>query len=832
MYTARHKGNGKQFAIKVMDRVKIKPASIVREYTVLESLGEHPSVVGYFGTYKTKTTVSFVLEHMQGGELFERLIAEGAFEESQARFTFQKVAQGLAYLHKTGIIHRDLKPENLLLKTALPDDAKIADFGLSQLIKPGERLLKVCGTWAYAAPEMSSSKKPGYSTRFDTWSFGVILYVALSGSHPFDPQGGLPVAKIKANARAARFSFDQPEWSTISDVAKDFIRRLIVKDQRKRLSSKQMLKHPWLKNVPEPTTRYRLTEDGEKIVERIRAAGSSEYDSSATPSDFEDIEPPKKPGKGKASKPQGRKDTSNTADPFGPSGGGTADTLGGGSGLGTVPGYGAVPASQTNGRHTGTISADSHTLSPRPPMALASHSDSRDARDASRSPRGSGPAPPSNLGAAHEAASRPPNALPEVSVTGEVYNSGASRRQPRAVRAVDVAMPSDLSVASKPRSFARPPVKNQQASTAATTQSTNAAVAAKATQNANVVAGKKHRQAVGKRLGRAFYKAPPITTGTVTTSVGSQDTAQESISDMSLTQRPPGGAAASGAGADAAQAGQLKYPQSSARRVRKHKRAPKDARHFRQSRGEDVMAADIAAANARDASGLTDNDSVLSMDSQAPPGGGGSGADMSASARRQQSLPTPAAHKIRPVNSGSSELAPAAERSRTSNAAGGLSDLPSAAGMNSAQTTGTKAPQASSAVRLKQQLLPASHESFASEHDGVEGGSIDIADSMSVGMHPFAPPVATAAAPAHGKTTRSGHSGDTPGVLNEHHASGARVDSSASSGAPTLRPRHGRHLSPLQGREGPGRTQPAALPAHGLPPRSPTGNVRFPEPLN
>jgi serine/threonine protein kinase len=130
-----------------------------------------------------------------------------------------------------------LKPENLLLKDDTDGPCpvlKIADFGLSQLIGPNERLLKVCGTWAYAAPEMSSPDRCGYDCRFDCFSYGVvsasetivsvevrgscawpvsivfgldatltppwqfsmlivrprsmqILFVVLSGYHPFDP---------------------------------------------------------------------------------------------------------------------------------------------------------------------------------------------------------------------------------------------------------------------------------------------------------------------------------------------------------------------------------------------------------------------------------------------------------------------------------------------------------------------------------------------------------------------------------------------------------------------------------------------------------------------
>ncbi len=73
---------------------------------------------------------------------------------------------------------------------------QIADFGLSQLIDPGQRLTKFCGTWAYAAPEMRD-RKGGYDCKFDTWSFGVILYVVLCGYHPFDPDGSFPVAEVR-----------------------------------------------------------------------------------------------------------------------------------------------------------------------------------------------------------------------------------------------------------------------------------------------------------------------------------------------------------------------------------------------------------------------------------------------------------------------------------------------------------------------------------------------------------------------------------------------------------------------------------------------------------
>lgn len=255
VYTSSHRKTGNNnFAIKIMDRNRIKSSSIYREWMVLEHIGTeaHRGIVNYFATYKTKRDVSFVFELMSGGELFDRLVSFGVDNENIVREAFRPVIEGLIYLHSRGIVHRDIKPENLLLKMHPPNSnaipiLKISDFGLSQLINPNERLLKICGTAPYSAPEMFQPDKPGYDLKFDCFSMGVVLYVALVGYHPFDPNGTSAVVDIKARARNVIYDFSGTEWANISDVGKDLIRRLIIKDPDNRLESKMILQHPWFR---------------------------------------------------------------------------------------------------------------------------------------------------------------------------------------------------------------------------------------------------------------------------------------------------------------------------------------------------------------------------------------------------------------------------------------------------------------------------------------------------------------------------------------------------------------------------------------------------------
>ena len=120
--------------------------------------------------------------------MLDRMRGRETYTEKDAAQIVKKIAEGLAYLHSLGIAHRDLKPENLLL-AGPGDDAvvKIADFGFAKIIEmDGDKQLETaCGTPEYVAPEVLSCLPQGYGTSCDIWSFGVVVYVMLSGRPPF-----------------------------------------------------------------------------------------------------------------------------------------------------------------------------------------------------------------------------------------------------------------------------------------------------------------------------------------------------------------------------------------------------------------------------------------------------------------------------------------------------------------------------------------------------------------------------------------------------------------------------------------------------------------------
>ena len=190
VHRARKKAGGEEVAIKSIDKSVLKGTDVkmlASECAVLKQVS-HPNCIRLTEIFSTPSKLVLVMELVTGGEMLDRMRGRETYTEKDAAQIVKKIAEGLAYLHSLGIAHRDLKPENLLL-AGPGDDAvvKIADFGFAKIIEmDGDKQLETaCGTPEYVAPEVLSCLPQGYGTSCDIWSFGVVVYVMLSGRPPF-----------------------------------------------------------------------------------------------------------------------------------------------------------------------------------------------------------------------------------------------------------------------------------------------------------------------------------------------------------------------------------------------------------------------------------------------------------------------------------------------------------------------------------------------------------------------------------------------------------------------------------------------------------------------
>ncbi|KAJ6643940.1 Myosin light chain kinase, smooth muscle [Pseudolycoriella hygida] len=204
-----------------------------------EELGR---IIQLYDAFDDGQVITCILELIQGGELFERVIEEDYVLTEKACTVFvRQICEAVEFIHSKNILHLDLKPENVLCLTKTGNRIKIIDFGMARRYDPNKKLQILFGTPEFVAPEIVNFDSIGFYT--DMWSIGVICYVLLSGLSPF--MGDTDMDTM-ANVTIGKFSFKDDAFSAVSDNAKDFIRNLLIKDGQKRLSAAAALQHPWL----------------------------------------------------------------------------------------------------------------------------------------------------------------------------------------------------------------------------------------------------------------------------------------------------------------------------------------------------------------------------------------------------------------------------------------------------------------------------------------------------------------------------------------------------------------------------------------------------------
>jgi len=237
--------SGEKAALKFIDKKFVDAEDLLmlsREIDIMKKI-DHKNVLSLKEIYETPTELCLVMELVTGGELFFKIVEQGSYCEQDASAIIRQILDGVKYLHSLGIAHRDLKPENLLCSGDGSNmTIKIADFGLSKIFAGGAQLETSCGTPDYAAPEVLTGEF-AYDKSVDLWSVGVITYVLLCGYPPFYAQSQPLLFEKIINAD---YDFPEPEWTYISETAKDFIKQLLVLDPKKRMNVEQCFNHPFL----------------------------------------------------------------------------------------------------------------------------------------------------------------------------------------------------------------------------------------------------------------------------------------------------------------------------------------------------------------------------------------------------------------------------------------------------------------------------------------------------------------------------------------------------------------------------------------------------------
>lgn len=211
-----------------------------------------PHIVHILDVYENihhgKRCLLIIMECMEGGELFIRIQERGdqAFTEKEASEIMRDIGTAIQHLHGMNIAHRDVKPENLLYTSKGKDAVlKLTDFGFAKETTLQNALQTPCYTPYYVAPEVLGPEK--YDKSCDMWSLGVIMYILLCGFPPFYSNTGQAISPgMKRRIRMGQYGFPNPEWSEVSEEAKQLIRLLLKTDPTERMTISQFMNHPWI----------------------------------------------------------------------------------------------------------------------------------------------------------------------------------------------------------------------------------------------------------------------------------------------------------------------------------------------------------------------------------------------------------------------------------------------------------------------------------------------------------------------------------------------------------------------------------------------------------
>lgn len=272
-----HKSSGERVAIKRIPKKLASHEDFQREMEALlriQKWGGHPHICALREHFDEGGYYYLILDLIEGGEMFDHLVNHGAYSEADAARLVREVASALDFLHGIGVVHNDIKPENLMLSSdeRTHGVVQIVDFGCAEVEgeddddddidlddlrrsrRNGKTKAKNAGlggfTPAYSSPEAFEHRDHPPLPPADMWALGVIVYIMLTGVHPFDVQGNATDEEIEKEVRDSDAPLPlgpkHPYTRHLSPSARDLIMRLMERNPKERLSAFEMLHHPWV----------------------------------------------------------------------------------------------------------------------------------------------------------------------------------------------------------------------------------------------------------------------------------------------------------------------------------------------------------------------------------------------------------------------------------------------------------------------------------------------------------------------------------------------------------------------------------------------------------
>lgn len=243
-------------AVKMLSKKNLSEKElkdIANEIQIVKEL-DHPNIVKMYEEYEDHKYLYIVTELIKGGELFDELIRRKKFTEKDCKRIVKQLLEALSYCHANNIVHKDMKPENILLENKNDiESIKLIDFGTAQRFDRKKKMTTVIGTPYYVAPEVL---RGSYDEKCDVWGVGVIMFILLSGTPPFNGKDDDAIMRAVAKGK---YEFKPAKWKGVSSEAKDLISKMLVLDTTERISAQNALDHQWFTTTEDAELTKKLS---------------------------------------------------------------------------------------------------------------------------------------------------------------------------------------------------------------------------------------------------------------------------------------------------------------------------------------------------------------------------------------------------------------------------------------------------------------------------------------------------------------------------------------------------------------------------------------------